>query len=232
MRASGISNLSRHTGSVSGPIRPRVARRSHRNPPVLGREGVCPLGDEALDLAGVAQLVEHLFCKQVVRGSSPLAGSHASAQRTGTKQRSFCAPTRARLNLSPGLLEGCPSGQREQAVNLPDLSYVGSNPTPSTRPVRRSLSECSGSGSRFAGIAFGSFAPLKCSVLASDSAGVAQLVERQPSKLNVEGSSPFSRSQPRGVGLAGARGKMFTKSGLREWRSVQGSAALTSKSPT
>ncbi len=25
--------------------------------------------------AGVAQLVEHLFCKQVVRGSSPLASS-------------------------------------------------------------------------------------------------------------------------------------------------------------
>jgi hypothetical protein len=30
---------------------------------------------------------------------------------------------------------------------------------------------------------------------ATNSAGVAQLVERQPSKLNVEGSSPFSRSE-------------------------------------
>src|SRR5690606_10361065 len=28
--------------------------------------------------------------------------------------------------------EGCPSGQREQAVNLPAYAYVGSNPTPST----------------------------------------------------------------------------------------------------
>src|SRR6478735_3588989 len=31
--------------------------------------------DAAVCLAGVAQLVEHLFCKQVVRGSSPLASS-------------------------------------------------------------------------------------------------------------------------------------------------------------
>jgi hypothetical protein len=29
-------------------------------------------------------------------------------------------------------------------------------------------------------------------------AGIAQLVERQPSKLNVEGSNPFSRSSPQG----------------------------------
>ena len=58
--------------------------------------------------------------------------------------------------------EGCPSGQREQAVNLPAQVYVGSNPTPSTAP--------------------------------RNSAGVAQLVERQPSKLNVAGSNPVSRS--------------------------------------
>src|SRR5690606_5916285 len=28
--------------------------------------------------------------------------------------------------------EGCPSGQREQAVNLPAYAYAGSNPAPST----------------------------------------------------------------------------------------------------
>jgi hypothetical protein len=64
-------------------------------------------------LAGVAQLVEHLFCKQVVGGSSPPASSE-------TSDHSF----------HPS--EGCPSGQREQAVNLPAHAYVGSNPTPST----------------------------------------------------------------------------------------------------
>ena len=31
----------------------------------------------------------------------------------------------------------------------------------------------------------------------SDQAGVAQLVERQPSKLNVAGSNPVARSDPR-----------------------------------
>jgi hypothetical protein len=28
--------------------------------------------------------------------------------------------------------EGCPSGQREQTVNLPAYAYIGSNPVPST----------------------------------------------------------------------------------------------------
>jgi hypothetical protein len=226
-------------------------------------------------LAGVAQLVEHLFCKQVVGGSSPPASSTGS--------------------FSPS--EGCPSGQREQAVNLPAHAYVGSNPTPSTflfgvssavevslqslgsgpfvvrqastasrptrlparpRRVRRfvvgfgrssadrdlvfqdfvvdpgaacaapvatcGVGDLRGSASR--GIHRGTcsagdrkrFASVgtprgTCSAAglhgrerlapasgfathlnASLFAGVAQLVERQPSKLNVEGSNPFSRS--------------------------------------
>src|SRR3989475_11169225 len=57
---------------------------------------------------------------------------------------------------------GCPSGQREQTVNLPASAYEGSNPSPTTRR-----------------------------------AGVAQLVERQPSKLRVAGSSPVARSRSR-----------------------------------
>jgi hypothetical protein len=109
--------------------------------------------DARLSFAGVAQLVEHLFCKQVVRGSSPLASSDTTH-----------------------LSEGCPSGQREQAVNLPAYAFVGSNPTPSTS---------TGPG-RTAGEVRD---PVE-----SVSAGVAQLVERQPSKLNVVGSSPISRS--------------------------------------
>jgi hypothetical protein len=58
--------------------------------------------------------------------------------------------------------EGCPSGQREQTVNLPAHAFEGSNPSPSTK--------------------------------FEDTAGIAQLVERQPSKLNVTGSNPVSRS--------------------------------------
>src|SRR2546427_1921962 len=30
--------------------------------------------------------------------------------------------------------EGCPSGQREQTVNLPAYAFEGSNPSPSTNP--------------------------------------------------------------------------------------------------
>ena len=63
---------------------------------------------------------------------------------------------------------GYPSGQREQTVNLPAHAFEGSNPSPTMRLVRRVE---------------------RCEV-----AGVAQLVERKPSKLDVAGSSPVSRS--------------------------------------
>ena len=83
------------------------------------------------------------------------------------------------------LQEGCPSGQREQAVNLPAQVYVGSNPTPSTAPrARYWRSDKRRPEWKNAGL----------SALATNSAGVAQLVERQPSKLNVAGSNPVSRS--------------------------------------
>ncbi len=248
----------------------------------------------AVCFAGVAQLVEHLFCKQVVRGSSPLASSAVGPRvvATGGGARGFrvltsfalrsdahaqeCVPLRSsrkpRQNAelrgrviqerplvaaagvslaapSPkrsasSLLtdretsESCPSGQREQAVNLPDLSYAGSNPALSTKRSRRSagtnrgavrsmvLGRGRGAMSAFAGVAQlverqlssrgelssppsevnSDGAPLQVSgpqpqnsasmrLGLSSLAGVAQLVERQPSKLNVEGSSPFSRSQ-------------------------------------
>src|SRR5690349_2515931 len=82
--------------------------------------------------------------------------------------------------------EGCPSGQREQAVNLPAPAYVGSNPTPSTDP--RTRRRRSANQRRLEENNAGLTAP------ATSSAGVAQLVERQPSKLNVAGSNPVSRS--------------------------------------
>ena len=297
--------------------------------------------DAAVCFAGVAQLVEHLFCKQVVAGSSPTAssvqsapgstGGHARASRvlasfsfrsgahvqkyaplrsSGKPRQNaelrtrgsadlvavYCAaqlPTRSASSLArsaSGIVskvsESCPSGQREQAVNLPDLSYAGSNPALSTSAARGAASvsiSClgelsspsaevnsaepppqvlgpqpqnsapvsftglAGSASRgtnrrgfcftdlgrgrsramtsFAGVAQlverqlssrgelssppsevnSAGAPPQVSgpqpqnsatvrLGVSSLAGVAQLVERQPSKLNVEGSSPFSRS--------------------------------------
>ncbi len=204
----------------------------------------------AVCFAGVAQLVEHLFCKQVVRGSSPRASSavgprvgstgggacgfrvlasfslrsgahvlkyvplrssgkprhNAELRRRVIEGRPFglaaaavrgamCTPTQAPSSLARvasatvrETSESCPSGQREQAVNLPDLSYAGSNPALSTSAPRLPAgTNRRGSRStvlgRERGRAMTSFA------------GVAQLVERQPSKLNVEGSSPFSRSR-------------------------------------
>jgi hypothetical protein len=213
-------------------------------------------------LAGVAQLVEHLLCKQVVGGSSP----PASSTKVGP------GPHRS-TRLVNGTPEGCPSGQREQAVNLPAHAYVGSNPTPSTKfvgvnsadeaalPTRgseffvvRQASDASRQSQvkdrprrsrRFvvgraaaradrdlffqdSELDVGAAVAARVSGLRSDNAdlgtrrgdrlaagptakrlgrfarmassssfnfaGVAQLVERQPSKLNVEGSSPFSRS--------------------------------------
>ena len=74
--------------------------------------------------AGVAQLVEHLFCKQVVSGSIPLASSDA------------CLATSSLFSDLTKTSEGCPSGQREQAVNLPALAYDGSNPSPSTATTK------------------------------------------------------------------------------------------------
>ncbi|MEN9580089.1 MAG: hypothetical protein RJA70_3098 [Pseudomonadota bacterium] len=108
--------------------------------------------------AGVAQLVEHLLCKQAVRGSSPLPSSTLLIPPLSTSllQTSYHPDS-----------EGCPSGQWEQAVNLPASAFVGSNPTPSTKVENIKYS-----------------------------AGVAQLVERQPSKLNVASSSLVSRSEP------------------------------------
>ena len=69
------------------------------------------------------------------------------------------------------ITERYPSGQREQTVNLPAMpSKVRILPSP---PF-------------FAAIA--------------QFAGIAQLVEREPSKLGVAGSSPVSRSSSRMVG--------------------------------
>ena len=122
--------------------------------------------------AGVAQLVEHLFCKQVVSGSIPLASSSAVSSSFSSRS----STTVSSLSFS----EGCPSGQREQAVNLPAHAYVGSNPTPSTIQNRARTAR---------GPLPGMHSPRRGLRLSLTSAGVAQLVEPQFSKLMVDGSS-------------------------------------------
>ncbi len=192
-----------------------------------------PGAQAAVCFAGVAQLVEHLFCKQVVAGSSPTASSavgprvmasdsHARGFRVlasfGLRSDAHalkCVPLRSsskprqnaelRARVIGGrplgtaaavtneiaareTSESCPSGQREQAVNLPAYAYAGSNPALSTKRPRQAA------GTNQGGLGFTASGRGRGRTM-SAFAGVAQLVERQPSKLNVEGSSPFSRSR-------------------------------------
>jgi hypothetical protein len=190
--------------------------------------------------AGVAQLVEHLFCKQVVAGSSPTASSAVGPRvmSSGSDARGFRVLASFSLARPASLTtretsESCPSGQREQAVNLPAYAYAGSNPALSTsaRPGRASVSiSCLGELSspsaevnsaepppQVLGLQPQNSAPVKRGTKRRGFgfsglgrhcfAGVAQLVERQPSKLNVESSSLFSRSTscaPRGALVFGS----------------------------
>jgi hypothetical protein len=142
---------------------------------------------------GVAQLVEHRFCKPKVRGSSPLASSNGVSR--AAERRRIVGRRSSHVCFS----EGCPSGQREQAVNLPASAYVGSNPSPSTSPFRTLARLEGGLGRpgrmvRTGGFQLSGLGTPKRATQSAFSAGVAQLVERQPSKLNVVGSSPISRS--------------------------------------
>ena len=171
----------------------------------FGKGELCPFP------AGVAQPVEHLFCKQVVRGSSPLASSKRESIRSTTRDQDVHR-----------FSEGCPSGQREQAVNLPDLSYVGSNPTPSTRSVPSLVVLSARTTERTSAAALRS--PRRVP------AGVAQLVERQPSKLNVVGSNPISRSNA--LGFSGTTTANQVARGLQRALGVQGSAPLGFPLPT
>src|SRR3989304_2536057 len=138
--------------------------------------------------AGVAQLVEQLTCNQQVGGSIPFA---SSLRRQDTEpRRETSAPARRsaseegresqrHLASRPGMAgparrsaseEGrYPSGQREQTVNLSASAFGGSNP-PLPKPF---------------GVGAYCNTPLQVGC-----AGIAQLVERQPSKLGVAGSSP------------------------------------------
>ncbi len=134
--------------------------------------------------AGVAQLVEHLICNEVVGGSSPFASSDLPAGRARPPARGDArrAPVRSRARFASESaarvrVEGCPSGQREQTVNLPAYAFEGSNPSPST--THRSSDR--------------------------NRAGIAQRLEHRPSKPRVAGSNPVSRSIPPQAGTGAVR---------------------------
>src|SRR2546425_13020146 len=111
-------------------------------------------------------MVEQLICNQQVKGSSPFVSSLPKSKRNQQTPRQRHAGSVVRGSLEGEGAVGCPSGQREQTVNLPRLA------------LRR----------------FESFPHHFVARGARAHAGVAQLVEHQPSKLRVTGSSPVARS--------------------------------------
>ena len=88
------TRASRKRGRTLPATLARLLMQAHGSSQV-SPQGAKTGAEAVVCFAGVAQLVEHLFCKQVVRGSSPRASSVSKSS------------------------ESCPSGQREQAVNLP-----------------------------------------------------------------------------------------------------------------
>ena len=98
-------------------------------------------------------------------------------------------------------MEGCPSGQREQTVNLPAHAFEGSNPSPSTihpnpraEPnvdrVREARSGRETPSPTHRAKRPGPRPPVRASAYA----GIAQRLEHRPSKPRVAGSNPVSRS--------------------------------------
>ena len=86
-------------------------------------------GSREIGPADVAQLGEQLICNQQVRGSSPLVSSTWSSGTSLPALRPG-AHSSGRWALGTRATVGCPSGQREQTVNLPADAYEGSNPSP------------------------------------------------------------------------------------------------------
>jgi hypothetical protein len=147
------------------------------------------------DGAGVAQLVEQLTCNQQVGGSIPFASSRDRVVNERSKAEIFWQPRRGRT--APALPFASeagryPSGQREQTVNLSAPAFGGSNP-PLPIPCMQNMMIVESRASRCSARDCGACAALR----KRGYAGIAQLVERQPSKLGVAGSNPVSRSNSR-----------------------------------
>ncbi len=113
-----------------------------------------------------SSMVEQLICNQQVAGSSPIASSLGFAwAQAGFARRS---PSRESSRTLPGFsrtIGRVPEWPKGTDCKSVVSDFEGSNPSPSTSAGRT-----------------------------VSSAGVAQLVELQPSKLDVAGSRPVSRS--------------------------------------
>ena len=133
-----------------------------------------------------SSMVEQLICNQQVAGSSPIASSvEPRAQRARANEHFGRVPERSKGTDCKSVATG----------------FEGSNPSPSTASKMRAMelgNQQQQRVERSAALPRGAhrgrvWAPVAGSHL-KDVAGVAQLVELQPSKLDVAGSRPVSRS--------------------------------------
>ena len=120
-----------------------------------------------------SSMVEQLICNQQVAGSSPIASSAVENDLNGT-----IALT------EPGFARRSPS--REGLGTL--LGFLNKN---GRVPERSKGTDCKSVATGFEG---SNPSPSTAAMTGDEFAGVAQLVELQPSKLDVAGSRPVSRS--------------------------------------
>jgi len=128
-------------------------------------------------------MVEQLICNQQVAGSIPIASSVRPSRRQAVpapcRNRQHATAIRS-AHLADGLNGGVPEWPKGTDCKSVVSDFEGSNPSPSTPTHRNPTTFIRGS------------TPTR-------NAGVAQLVELQPSKLVVEGSNPFARSSTPGT---------------------------------
>src|SRR5437773_9349764 len=142
-------------------------------------------------------MVEQLICNQQVKGSSPFVSSLP-------KNEEFEEPTNPARGDTRGLLSGevsrgegavgCPSGQREQTVNLPRLALRRFESFPHHFVARGRSSVGRASAFQAEGHGFEPRRPL-----CTKNARVAQSVERVLGKDDVTGSIPVASSAINGA---------------------------------
>ena len=116
-------------------------------------------------------MVEQLICNQQVAGSSPIASSVENTSLGRVPERS--------------------KGTDCKSVAT---GFEGSNPSPSTAAITTAIKHSQHLKGPFDGSKVGKVGMQVGMMGSMEFAGVAQLVELQPSKLDVAGSRPVSRS--------------------------------------
>src|SRR5207247_9271083 len=145
-------------------------------------------------------MVEQLICNQQVKGSSPFVSSlpkHDDSRNQQTPRaetRGVCCQGKSRGARAGGTV-GCPSGQREQTVNLPRLALRRFESFPHHFVARGRSSVGRASAFQAEGHGFEPRRPL----CATNAARVAQSVERVLGKDEVTGSIPVASSGRNGA---------------------------------